>query len=304
MVITKLFGGLGNQMFQYAAGRSLAERFNTNLKLDVSRFKYLLGRRYALDAFCISGKFAHPREVYAFTGRPQTLWHKSTYKIGRMLFANLPFFVRFKGSNPCVYLEPHFHFSLDFLRLKNNVYLEGYWQSEKYFENIEKIIRREFVVREPLVGKNLEIADQIQSCESVSVHIRRGDYVTDPIVARYHGVCSLSYYRLARTKMAEVLTQPHFFFFSDDPGFVKRRFPPSQNVTIVEHNGREAPHEDLRLMALCNHNVTANSSFSWWAAWLNQNKKKVVIAPKKWFEDERMRTRCMSDLYPDGWILL
>lgn len=307
MVIVKLIGGLGNQMFQYAAGRSLACRLNTTLKLDISLFKQYPDRFYALKDFNIQEKIASSKEIYTFSGIPQTIGQKIVDRIKnrtplvRKILALrycLPFGRRVSGRHSFIYTEPHFHFDPKFFRLGNDVYLDGYWQSEKYFSNIADFIRQEFTGKTPLEGKNLEIFKQIQNCDSVSLHIRRGDYAANPTTTRIHGVCSLEYYRIAINKLTEELEEPYFFIFSDDPSWAKRRLQTSSFLIYFDYNGPESAHEDLRLMAKCKHNIIANSTFSWWGAWLNQNPDKILLAPKRWFSADEYNTK---DLFPDGW---
>ena len=312
MIIVRLSGGLGNQMFQYAMGRSLCHRLQNTLKLDISLLKYNPHRSYALSHFNILEDFASPEEVYRFSGVPQKISQKITHRLNKpLLFARRIFPWTLNDSNrrssqnqPRVYSEPHFHFDPEVLNLRGHLYLKGYWQTEKYFKEIEHIIRKEFTVKNPLVGRNLEYARQIQDCEAVSVHVRRGDYLTHSRWRRTHGVCPGEYYQAALEKMKEHVTGSHFFIFSDDHQWVENNIGVDRSSTIVDNNGPEAAHEDLRLMSLCQHHIIANSSFSWWAAWLKSSRNALVIAPQKWFGDERMRTRRLDDLFLSDWCLL
>jgi hypothetical protein len=197
--------------------------------------------------------------------------------------------------------EKHFYFDPEVLHLPDGVRLDGYWQSEKYFSDIEKIIRREFIVRASPSQKNREMAQRIASCESVSLHIRRGDYLSEPHTASVHGICPLDYYQRCVNAMSGEVKKPHFFVFSDEPRWVERNFSLPFPMVVVEHNGPQNPHEDLRLMSLCQHQVIANSSFSWWGAWLCGNDHKIVMAPRRWFNRDGYDTR---DLIPDGWRLM
>jgi len=307
MIIVKLIGGLGNQMFQYAAGRSLAHYLNTEFKLDISAFEHYPDRFYALGNFRIQENFASPKDIYYLSGRPKTTSQKLLHRTNGVLTSFFSKFgieaFRFKQRNsthqPHLFIEPHFHFDQNFLNLQDNVYLDGYWQSERYFKDIEEIISKEFTVKEPLAGKNLELGNKIHSCESVSLHIRRGDYVSDPKMAKIHGVSPLEYYYTAIQNLTDHLTDPHFFIFSDDPKWVDNNLHIPHPFTLVYHNGPEAAHEDLRLMSFCKNHIIANSSFSWWGAWLSPNSDKIVITPKRWFNSDGYKTK---DLIPDGWI--
>ncbi|HXE95465.1 MAG TPA: alpha-1,2-fucosyltransferase [Dongiaceae bacterium] len=289
MIIVKLIGGLGNQMFQYAAARSLSLRHGTELKLDLF---FLEGeqvgntpRKFELDNFCITAEKASRWEVSSMSGRGSS----------RLATTCARLFQRAAGYTD--YREKFFHFDPRVSTLPDNVYLEGYWQSERYFADIGDIIRKEFMVTPPLTGRNLELACEIQSVNSVSLHVRRGDYVTEE---KTHGVCDIEYYRKAEERVAQELGNPEFFVFSDDPEWVASNLKLRHPARYIRNNGG-MPHEDLRLMSLCRHNIIANSSFSWWGAWLNDNPGKSVFAPREWFRDKRYNT---ADILPESWIKL
>ena len=309
MVITRLVGGLGNQMFQYAAGRCLANKHNTDLKLDISAIKQYRHRNYSLHHLRIQENLATPKEVFYYTGRPQTiiqkLWCRFTELWKR--FCDKTTFLpalslsRFSPSRPRVYSEPHFHFDPNFFRLPEDVYLDGYWQAEKYFEDIEDVIRQEFEVKVPLSGEDLEIALKIKGTESVSVHVRRGDYVTNQQTNMVHGCCELEYYLKCIKYAAQVTKEPHFFVFSDDPTWVTENIRIDYPLTYVDHNNTSNAHEDLRLMSFCKHNIISNSTLGWWAAWLNINRNKRIFAPKRWFRKSEVN---IGDLLPIDWNAL
>jgi hypothetical protein len=289
MIIVKLMGGLGNQMFQYAAGRRLALNHNTILKLDLSfllnrtpreNFTY---RSYELGIFNIQAELASPSEINRFvpTGKNMLNYLKRKLKLNKLV------------------KESHFHFDEGGLSSPDNSYLDGYWQSEKYFKEIEDIIRSDFTLKAKATNLNQELAKEIGSYNSVSLHIRRGDYVSNPETNNFHGSCSLGYYEKAIKKIADCIVEPHLFIFSDDPDWAKDNLIFEYPIKFVAHNGSEKSYEDLRLMSLCKHNIIANSSFSWWGAWLNRNPEKIVIAPEKWFNDSSINT---DDLIPDSWL--
>ena len=287
MVIVRLIGGLGNQLFQYALGRTLAERHATQLKLDIRGYESYALYSYALDRFNIIESFATPDEVRRLRGRG---WIAE--RLPRRLQKLNPFR---KGS---YILERRFSFDPAVLRSPDDIYLDGYWQSEKYFKNLESVLRREFSVRDSLTGHNRELAARIAACNAVSLHVRRGDFASDPKTRRVHGLCSLDYYQAAVRRIAESVPQPHFFFFSDEPEWAAANLRVDHPVTIVTGNDASHSYEDLRLMSLCRHHIIANSSFSWWGAWLNANPDKIVIAPTRWFAGARHDTR---DLLPPAW---
>ena len=290
MVIVRLMGGLGNQMFQYAAGRAVAHRNRTPLKLDISAFEQDPLRSYRLHHFNIVESIATPDEVAHLTKRGSGIWKRISRRVERYL---LPPYRR------SVFAQRFDHFDPDILRLRGNVYLIGYWQSEKYFKDIAHIIRQDFTFRHTADPENQKLARIIANTNSVSLHIRRGDYVSNPITYQYHGVCSLDYYRAAVARLTQTVKRPHFFVFSDDMEWAQQNLKPDYPVTYVTHNGVERDYEDLRLMSQCKHHIIANSAFSWWGPWLCTYPPKIVIAPQKWFNKADRDT---SDLIPASWI--
>ena len=288
MIITELNGGLGNQMFQYAVARRLAEVNHTELKLDIENLKKDRLRTYELHHLNVNAQFAVYDDIAIFKERSKR--KKIKFYIRQILS-------RKKLRN---IKEKHFHFDESILFLKDNIYLQGYWQTEKYFKDISDIIRREFSLKEKLSEESQQVAQKIKmSANSVSLHIRRGDYVTDTTTNSTHGTCSLDYYQKCVKKLAEKFSDLQLFVFSDDPEWVKVNLHFKYPTVFVNHNGVECAFEDMHLMSLCMHNIIANSSFSWWGAWLNNNPYKVVFAPKHWFKKEEMNTK---DLIPDSWI--
>ena len=293
MIITRLIGGLGNQLFQYAAGRRLAQVHGTELKMDVSGFGdrgYPTVRHYELSPFGIKQAFATASELKKFT--PHCSMMSRIFKRSSQRNMQLPE----------VYIkQEHFHFEPRILELPDGVYLDGYWQSERYFTDVADLIRADLTITTPVDGRNLELMEQINSCNAVSVHVRRGDYVSDEHTAAYHGVCSLDYYHNAIQHVVEAIENPVLFMFSDDPDWVRANLITSYPATIVDHNGSKHCVEDLRLMSACRNHILANSSFSWWGAWLNANPDKIVVAPKRWFNESSIDT---SDLVPQQWLRL
>jgi hypothetical protein len=290
MIISQLIGGLGNQMFQYAIARRLAIFHNVPLKLDTTEFRQYPLRTYGLGHFKIQGEPATENEIARFkrTG------------IAAILFRLKIFPDFFKPYNKRRLLrEQSFDFDPHILLAPNDVYLEGYWQSEKYFKDIEKIIHQDFTLSGEPDNLNKQMAEKIKNCEAVSLHIRRGDYVSNPVTTAYHGICSEEYYQEAISKLESYVKNPHFFVFSDDMEWVKENLETGYPTTLMDFNGSEKDYSDLHLMSLCQHHIIANSSFSWWGAWLSKYSEKIVIAPKKWFNVESINTH---DLYPESWI--
>lgn len=288
MIIVRIMGGLGNQMFQYAAGRQLAATHNTVLKLDILDFKNYNLHAYSLSAFNIKESIATQEEIQLFK-EPDT---SSLQKKIKKLFG-------FPNKLGITHIrENQYHFAPEILTMHDSVYLDGYWQSEKYFSDISDIIRNEFTIKLPQIGKNLTLTQQITSCESVSLHVRRGDYVTDAKTNTIHGTCDLDYYARCIEHLSHKIHHPYFFIFSDDPDWAEKNLRITHPVTFINHNGPQKNYEDLRLMSQCRHHIIANSSFSWWGAWLGQHQDTIVYAPKRWFNSPSFNTQ---DLLPETW---
>ncbi len=289
MIIVKIIGGLGNQMFQYAMGRCIAIRNSTELKLDISAFDFYKLHKYGLNKLNIIENLATVKETEKF------LKTEKKYGFNWLVNIGIPYYKRAYIREKSIRYDP------DLMNVKNNVYLDGYWQSEKYFKNIENIVREEFKIIDDYDRINTEMANKILESNAVSIHIRRGDYISDLKTNAIHGTCSLDYYNKAIEDIQLFIDDPHFFIFSNDPQWVKKNFLNPQMMTLVDINGPEKGHQDLRLMSLCKHHIIANSTFSWWGAWLGINKFKRVYYPKKWFNVDYYDT---SDLIPDSWHLI
>jgi hypothetical protein len=286
MIIVQLLGGLGNQMFQYAAGRRLAHSHHTELYLDITRFASDSLREYGLDIFRIDAKIASPDLL-----KQVPFSRLDALRIGvKNLHRKKTRFQYIK--------EQSFDFNKQVLSLPKNIYLEGYRQSEKYFKDIKEILEQEFSIKDEPDRANRELTELINSTESVNLHIRRGDYVSNPTTNEAHGICSLDYYRDALGKLTETVESPHLFIFSDDPEWVRNNVHFPYPSTLVEINGPEKDYEDIRLMSLCNHHIIANSSFSWWGAWLCKYTDKQIYAPRHWFNTYDKDTK---DLIPENW---
>lgn len=295
MVIVRLMGGLGNQMFQYAAGRALAIRLRTELKMDRS---YLDGpqtgntrRRYELSALNIEERFAGRREAEELRGQGENRWRTALLRLRQASGLT--------KLHPGLLRERHFHFNPEYLAAASDVYLEGWWQSEKYFVEAADAIRREFTIRRPLDDPDLDLLREIEAGESVSVHVRGGDYVHRPETRCFHGVCGADYYARCMELASARLRDPRFFVITDDPRWARENIGASPRVTFVDRGSPRAGSADLELMRRCRHNIIANSSFGWWGAWLNENRGKLVIAPAGWFNAAEMDTR---DLLPESWV--
>lgn len=296
MIVVQLMGGLGNQMFQYAAGRSLALRLGVPLKLDLSFYEQsreqTTPRQYALDSFTLQAEFATPADLERLAG--------TRTRLGGIV-PKLRCRLGIGTVREHCYREPHFHYDPTVQQLPDDSYLIGFWQSERYFGDDTDGLKREFRCRYPMDELNQGVANDIDLVESVAVHIRRGDYISNQKTASYHGVCSLEYYQQAASVIAQKLRNPHFFMFTDDPDWVAYSFRFDCPCTLVTCNRSGRAVDDLRLMSRCRHAIIANSSFSWWGAWLNSHRDKLVIAPKRWFAKPELNT---EDLIPPSWITL
>ena len=279
-------------MFQYAVGRTLSLQRGQPLLLDVSGFT-----NYALhQGFELQRVFACPVNVASTKDVQKLLGWQAHPLIKQRLMNPRWTFLR----NHHFIVEPHFHYWAGISEVAQTAYLAGYWQSERYFQSVDEIIRADFSFKSPLNAKNTEIVHQISQVNAVSLHVRRGDYVLNPITLATHGLCSLKYYQTAIQTISKSVDQPHFFIFSDDIAWVKAHLKIPFPCCYLEHNQGAESYNDMRLMSLCQHHIIANSSFSWWGAWLNPSVNKIVIAPKQWFADDKN----ISDLLPKMWITL
>jgi hypothetical protein len=290
MIVTRLVGGLGNQMFQYAVGRHLALRRGTALHLDLSWFDRVPAgetpRRYGLAPYRLDARLdgwehvrRRPAAGHGIAGRAL---RRLGVEAGRVMID------RAAGFRPEVLDAP------------DGTLLVGHWQSERYFRDIAGAIRSDLTLPDPPAGRDAKILEAIRAAPSLSVHVRRGDYVTDAATARAHGLPGPGYYREAIAAVAARVERLRVFVFSDDPAWCEANLELGHPSTTVAHNGDAAPHEDLRLMAACRHHVLANSSFSWWGAWLASEPGAVVIAPRRWVVDPAG----VPDVHADGWLTL
>lgn len=291
-VIIKLIGGLGNQMFQFAIAKILAEKNNAEILVETDFFNELsenrkkFPRHYSLGIFNKAIKVATEKEIAGFTklAVPDTFKKKLGF------------------NYPEIFYESSFCFDSKVLKLNSPVYLNGYFQSYKYFTGKENLIRRIFKFpNDDLDTENIKIKRKILGKTSVSVHIRRGDYVQNKKTADFHGNCSKEYYHKAIEYLSTKLTDFNLIFFSDDIPWVQKEFNNLRyQKTYVSGNFAQNSWKDMFLMSLCDHNIIANSSFSWWGAWLNNNPEKIIIAPKRWFADTEQDKKSL-DLIPSVW---
>ena len=304
MITVSLIGGLGNQMFQYAAGKALAERHGVALALDLSGFRNYALRSFLLDRLLVP-EAAPAMAAEATAEKPADHYARSLWRqrIDRLLGrAGLPKLAPSANN----YREPFFHYDPAFESLGPQTSLFGYFQSERYFASIAEPLRDWMSPREPFGEAAASVLARIEASRlPVSVHVRRGDYLK-PGAVEFHGILGEPYYRQALGRLEGAIGQdPELFVFSDDPAAAEQvlNFVPKSRLVHV-CGDPERPWEDMALMARCRHHVIANSSFSWWGAWLNRAPDKVVVAPRAWFAPHELSKRNTGDLYPPGWLLV
>lgn len=277
MIIVEVTGGLGNQMFQYALCRKL-QSLGKEVKLDLSfyRTKQTLRRFELYDVFHVPFETASKREIYHLKG-----YTSNASRLERAVTTRL-------------YRETHVYsedlnagFQSAVLEM-DDVYLSGYWQNELYFRDIRKQILEDFQFPEMLMKQHPELLQEMWAENSVSIHIRRGDYL-DPVNSRlYSGICTIDYYQKSIQYMQEKLQNPKFYFFTDDPQWVKQNLY-KDGMTIVEHQKGDPDYADMFLMSQCKAHIIANSTFSWWGAWLDTKEERMVISPTKWLNNHEVQ---------------
>lgn len=280
MIVTRIRGGLGNQMFQYACGRAAALRLGTDLGLDLRDWAKDQPHPYALPHFKVQ------------TVTPEGLPPGR----GSGLLANVRAAL---GSKLETFRESSIGYDPGIQSVSDGTLLKGYWQSERYFADQEAAVRADFQFTEAPKGETARLLAEIEAAPAVSLHIRRGDYVSNAKYNAAHGTTGLDYYRKAADVVANAMPQdPVIYAFSDDPEWVRDNLSLPFELRFVSHNDGSTAHDDLRLMSACEHHIIANSSFSWWGAWLNPSKTKTVVAPAQWFGDP---AKVNPDITPPSW---
>lgn len=275
-IVTALHGGLGNQLFQYSVARALAHRLQVPLYLDTRFYKNNSFRAYLLDKFNHTGKVLHNYEQL-----PEPVgWAKKAARTMGLI----------SGTEIMKRIDGHESHAFDprLWEVSPGTFLHGWWFSERYFSDIGELLREELKFLEDASGENADLIERVAATHSVSVHIRRGDYVSNANVAAGMAKCSLDYYiRAANFIEARTARAPVFYVFSDDISWCRENLKLPGKMIFLDGNGEEHCHEDLRLMSQCKHHIIANSTFSWWGAWLNSNPKKIVVAPKRWITSSK-----------------
>ncbi len=312
MIVVKLMQGLGNQMFQYAAAKSLSLKLNQPLKINIDNYSSASIRQYELGKyFGIQTPVITRQEMQQFNlSHPvRRVWNKLTkdkirglpYEESTMVQTAYQFAYLFRAPHKQkVFEERSFHFDERFFHAKPPVFLKGYWMSYKYFEQHRAAIMADFVVRKELVSAVKSIADEISANNSVALHIRCGDKL-QPQYTQLLGTPSPEYYAAGINYISSQTNQPlKLYAFTDDVTVAKQYLPAGYDVTWVSNTTSTAV-EDFYLMSKCKHLVMSNSTFSWWAGYQNTNNEKIIIIPKQWYANKKYYAK---DLYYPGWVKL
>lgn len=292
MIISRIIGGLGNQMFQYATGRVVSLHHDVPLRRDLSDYaSYSLHQGEALT------RVFGCRTPSASTADLRELLGWQAPRLARRLMARRELRA-FRHSRFIV--EPSFAYWPGIWNVPESCYLYGYWQSPRYFSSQADQILADFTFQPPLAGRNAELAEEIAGCRAVSVHVRRGDYLSKPANQSIYHTCGPDYYERAAQHLQQNHERLVYYVFSDDMAWCREHLPLGPDCRFIDHNQQMDSHFDMQLMSLCQHHIIANSSFSWWGAWLSQRRGKTVIAPADWFRDGRPD----GDLCPEEWIRL
>ncbi|HPW66832.1 MAG TPA: alpha-1,2-fucosyltransferase [Salinivirgaceae bacterium] len=293
MIIVNLYGGLGNQLFQYACGKAVAERLGVELQLDISHLKEygkatnFTVRDFELGVFSINEKTADIQEVRKYVPNlyKTSRYYHQLWRIKRLFNGRHLFIERTWQRDR--YIE-------NIEKVKDNTYLYGYFQSARYFADIEEKLRTTLVLKDRIDAENEALIQQMENENSVSIHIRRGDYEN----SRFSLPELDTYYLPAIKAIQTQIPQPKFYIFSNDAEWVKKNFNSLEiKNEIVSINSGSRSFMDMILMSRCKHNIIGNSSFSWWGAWLNQNPDKMIVVPKNWYKNGRE-----TDLQLKEWI--
>ena len=283
MIIVRLTGRLGNQMFQYALARSLQAQ-GKEVYIDSSMLKYD-GNHYELGIY--AGCFSIREVTMKDRNRLGDCRKNLIFKIKRKII----------GYKKTHIVEKGYQYHPELYAL-DEVYLEGYWQSEKYFKDIEKMIRADFLFP-PMQGeRNLKMIEHIKENQSVSIHIRRGDYLEKKYAPMHGNICNMQYYENAIAYIRNHVENPVFYVFTDDVQWASKQYKNQDDFVIVDENSGDQSFRDMQLMSMCKHHIIANSSFSWWGAWLDTNPEKIVVAPSKWFNLAKT-----PDIWCKNWII-
>lgn len=287
-VVARIEGGLGNQLFQYAAARSLADRLQCDLLLDVRGIEENGDRPYQLDLYHVRAEIAVGKVLNTLP-----TWRSSR---AARVYQSLSFLMPGIVHSP-VFWPRSFAYDERIERLQRPVYMVGYWQTERYFAWNRKRLLQDLTLRADLDVGGVWL-QKIKNSNSVSLHIRRGDYVSNTVAAQQHGTCDIAYYQRAITSLLKQQPDIEVFVFSDEPQWAAANLHLPVPTHVVDANSPECGYLDLALMRQCRHHVLANSSFSWWGAWLCTYAGQRVYAPSRWFANPSIDT---TDVIPSHW---
>lgn len=296
MIVVRLMGGLGNQMFQYAFGKYLSVKNNTELKLDLTILGYrnhqnplAIFRDFELNIFDSTHTIATAEEIDRYN------------RVGkRNLFKSMIHSVKnkFRGSKN-VFQEGH-NYDHKYLQITDDHCIIGRWQSERFFYEIKDVIKKEFQFKKVLNESN-DYFKRIRSGNSVAVHVRRGDYVTNIGYAERIGALNLDYYLRSAAYLKGKVKDLQFFVFSDDIAWCKEQFKSSDFIFVEQKGEFNKPEFDLQLITKCDYHIISNSTFSWWGAWLSEKANSIIIAPKTWAKSKEYTP---DYIVPDRWVLM
>lgn len=293
MTIIKLKGGMGNQMFQYALGKKISILNNDpDLFLDISFYKKNKIKKNVKNLITF-GKNLYKNGIKSAIRQQEV--NKRSYSLNIFHLSDTIKIVK-KSNFKKIEEINEFTFDKNILKCKGNFIYEGYFNTEKYFLDIKKYIQQDFTIKQKYLKNIKEEQRKIEKTNSISIHLRRGDYLSDKQANKTFFVCDLEYYTKAIKIMEEKVSNPYFFIFSDDIDWIKNNLQFKKNVEFISC---KKSYEDFYLMSKCKHNIIANSTFSWWAAWLNKNDEKIIISPKKWLKNKDV---LKTDLIPVNWI--
>jgi hypothetical protein len=273
--IIQIYGGLGNQMFQYALGRRLVTGFGARVRYDLSMYEVKSDRELTLlkyRTFAPATSAMDRATMRLSFGRTLQKFASPFRAFGDQIFWKV-FEDPRKGIEPKV------------MDLKGRWYLRGYWQCPAYFEDLRPLLLEEFKPRDPPSKLDCDLIRKIADVNAVCLHVRRGDYVSHPVYSKQLRVQSADYFNTCLAELTERLDHLHVFVFSDDPAWVRENIHGNAPITFMEKREGHSDFLDLHLMSHCRHFITSNSTFSWWAAWLSTNPDKIVIVPPAWGYD-------------------
>lgn len=294
-IVTTLIGGLGNQLFIASCGLALANRLGAKLYLDKQRLANKKPEMAAALAPYNHGAETWPHKPQRFHRLMHRTKSATAGIFGKSAIRALP------GWNGKRFVESGYHYDPRIETVKNDTHLVGYFQSPRYFVDYENGIRTAFAPEQAASDKALAHAEAMAGDDTVSLHIRRGDYASEPKTLAVHGILGDDYYDHAVNLIQRVVSNPRIFIFSDSPteaARMKTRLPNAETVNGFNDK------DDLFLMSQCRHHIIANSSFSWWGAWLDGRSDGIVAAPRAWFSKDKMLTTYVNDLFPAHWMTL